>query len=313
MRSEEFVGIDVAKERLDGASHGGGEEFQAANDPDGIVALVIRVKALRPTRIVVEASGGYEVPVVAALAAAGLPVVVVNPRQVRDFAKAVGTRAKTDRLDARVLAHFAAAVQPAVRPVPDAAQRELDALVSRRRQLIEMLTAEKNRLGTSAARVRPSIQAHIAWLEQQLGDVDADLQRTIAASPVWREAEDLLRTVPGVGPVVAATLLAELPELGTLARGEIGALVGVVPFNRDSGQMRGRRMIGGGRASVRRVLYLAALTGSRYNPILRAFYTRLCRAGKLPKVALVACMHKLLTILNAMLRHRTKWNPAHAT
>src|SRR5262249_2725082 len=192
---EEFVGIDVAKGRLDGAAHVCGEAFHAANDPEGIAALVARVQELRPARIVVEATGGYEVLVVAALAAAALPVVVVNPRQVREFAKALGYRAKTDRLDARVLAHFAAAVQPAVRPVPDAAQRELDALVTRRRQLIEMLTAEKNRLGNSAARVRPSIQAHIAWLEQQLGGVDADLQRTIAESPVWREAEGLLRTV----------------------------------------------------------------------------------------------------------------------
>ena len=311
MGTEYFVGIDVAKARLDGAEHGTGEVFSAANDPAGIGSIVAQLQTLRPVLIVVEATGGFEVPLVAAVAAVQLPVVIVNPRQVRDFAKALGYLAKTDRIDARVLAHFAAAVKPAVRPVPDAAQRELDALVTRRRQLIEMLTAEKNRLGTSARRVRANIQAHIAWLERQLGGVDGELRAAIERSPVWRETEDLLRTVPGIGAVVAATLLAELPELGTLERREIAALVGVAPLNRDSGTSRGRRTIGGGRATVRQALYLAALTGIRHNPILRAFYLRLCRAGKKPKVALVACMHKLLTIVNAMLKHRTPWNPAH--
>ena len=243
---------------------------------------------------------------------AGLPVVVVNPRQVRDFAKATGTLAKTDALDAAVLAHFAAAVRPTPRPLPDAATQSLAALVTRRRQLVEMLTAERNRLGSAPRVLRAEIQAHITWLKRRLGRLDADLHQAIRTSPAWRVQDDLLQSVPGVGPVLAVTLLASLPELGTLNRKAIAALVGVAPLNRDSGTRQGRRMVWGGRAAVRAVLYMGTLVAVRHNPVLRAFYQRLRAVGKLPKVALTACMRKLLTILNAMLKQQTRWNPSHA-
>ena len=236
----------------------------------------------------------------------------MNPRQVRDFAKAAGRLAKTDALDAAVLAHFAAAVRPTPRPLPDAATQSLAALVTRRRQLVEMLTAERNRLGSAPRVLRAEIQAHITWLQRRLARLDTDLGQAIQTSPVWRAQDDLLQSVPGVGPVLATTLLASLPELGTLNRRAIAALVGVAPLNRDSGTFRGRRMVWGGRAAVRAVLYMGTLVAVRHNPVLRAFYQRLRAVGKLPKVALTACMRKLLTILNAMLKHQTRWTPSHA-
>jgi len=236
--------------------------------------------------------------------------VAVNPRQVRDFAKATGKLAKTDAIDAQVLAHFADAVRPAVRPLPDAATQALSALVARRRQLVEMLTAEENRRGSAVATIRPDIQEHIGWLRTRLRGIDTELSQALRSSPLWREQEDVLRSVPGIGPVVSVTLLADLPELGTLGRKQVAALVGLAPINRDSGTMRGKRTIWGGRATVRAALYMAALVGSRRNPVLRALYTRLVAAGKTKKVALTACMRKLLTILNALLKHRTVWAPS---
>ena len=258
--------------------------------------------------MLLEASGGLELPLVAALAAAALPVVVVNPRQVRDFARATGTLAKTDALDAAVLAHFADAVRPSVRPLRDAETQVLNSLVARRHQVMTMLVSEKNRLGTAINAVRPRIEAHIAWLEQELKDLDGGLQQTLHRSPVWREKDDLLRSVPGVGEQLSLTLLAYVPELGTLDRRQIAALVGVAPFSRDSGTLRGKRTIWGGRARVRAALYMGALVATRYNPVIKVFYRRLLSAGKAKKVALVACMRKLLTILNSMVKSGQHWN-----
>lgn len=302
-----FVGIDVSKTQLEVAVRPQGTAFAAAHDEPGITLVAERLRSLRPALVVLEATGGLEIPLTGALAALGLPVVVVNPRQVRDFAKATGHLAKTDTLDAAVLAHFAEAVRPAPRPLPDAHTQALAALVARRRQLTEMLTAERNRLGSAPKPMRKRIQAHITWLERDLARVDEDLNHAVRTSPVWRERDDLLRSMPGVGPVLARTLLAHLPELGTLNRRQIAALVGVAPLNRDSGTLRGRRTVWGGRAQVRAVLYMSALVGVRHNRVLRTFYLRLRDAGKVPKVALTACMRKLLTILNAMLRHRAPW------
>jgi transposase len=256
-----------------------------------------------------EATGGLQLPVVAALASAGLPLAMVNPRQVRDFARATGKLAKTDQLDAQVLAHFAEAVRPTPYPLPDAQTQELTALLTRRHQVVEMLTAEKNRLRTTRESVRQRVQDHIRWLEQELADLDDDLERTLRESPLWREKDNLLRSVPGIGQVVSITLLADLPELGTLSRHQIAALVGVAPLNRDSGRFRGKRTVWGGRARVRAALYMAALTATRYNPIIKAFYHRLCGAGKARKVALTACMRKLLIILNSMVKHQQTWAP----
>jgi len=234
---------------------------------------------------------------------------MVNPRQVRDFARATGKLAKTDQLDAQVLAHFAEAVRPTPYPLPDAQTQELTALLTRRHQVVEMLTAEKNRLRTTRESVRQRVQDHIRWLEQELADLDDDLERTLRESPLWREKDNLLRSVPGIGRVVSITLLADLPELGTLSCHQIAALVGVAPLNRDSGRFRGKRMVWGGRARVRAALYMAALAASRYNPIIKAFYHRLCEAGKARKVALTACMRKLLIILNSMVKHQQSWAP----
>jgi transposase len=308
-RAEVFVGIDIAKRSLDVALAPSGEHWQQEATEAGVAALVERLRGLQPTLIVLEASGGLEVRVVSALAAAGLPVVAINPRQARDFAKATGRLAKTDALDAAVLARFAAAVRPAVRALPDAATRELAALLTRRRQLVEMLTAEKNRRHTAAAAVQAELEAHIRWLQQRLAHLDDDLAGRIKASPVWQARSQVLQSVPGVGPVVATTLLAELPELGTLDRKAIAALVGVAPLNRDSGTRRGQRGIWGGRAAVRAALYLGAFVASRWNPVIKAFYLRLRAAGKPPKVARAACMRKLLTILNSMLRDQAPWRP----
>jgi transposase len=314
------VGIDVAKEWLDVATRVAGrpqDQWRVPNTEDGIATLVVHLRARAPRVLVVEATGGLEVLAVAALAEALLPVVVVNPRQVREFAKAVGRLAKTDVLDAQVLAHFGEAVQPALRAVPDTEARALSAVLARRRQVVAMLTAERQRLGSAsvtraaagaaAPAVVKRIRAHVAWLERELGALDDDLRQAIQTSPVWRAKDQLLRSVPGVGPTVATSLLAELPELGTLDRKRIAALVGVAPLNRDSGSIRGRRRVWGGRARVRAMLYMATLVATRHNPVIRAFYTQLVAAGKPKKVALTACIHKLLRILNAILAHRTPW------
>jgi transposase len=307
MPSPVFVGVDVSKATLDIATHPTAECWQSPNDEPGISDLVQRLRQLRPALLVLEATGGYEQPVAAACAAAGLPVVVANPRQVRDFAKATGQLAKTDAIDAAILALFAARVQPAVRPLPEADVQLLDALLTRRRQLLEMLTAEKNRLEHARPPIRRSITTHIRWLQRRLQDVDDDLDTTIQQSPIWRAKEDLLRSVPGIGPVISRTLLGELPELGALSRKQIASLVGVAPLNRDSGTLQGRRLVWGGRAPVRAALFMGALVAARHNPVIRAFYLRLRAAGKPPKVALTACMRKLLTILNAMARTNTPW------
>jgi len=302
-----FVGIDVANARLDLAWRPTGERWTAPNTERGIRSICRRLRTPAPALIVLEATGGLELPLTGALAAAGLPVVVINPRQVRDFAKATGRLAKTDALDAAVLAQFAEAVRPEPRPLPDAATQALSALLLRRRQLIEMCTAEKNRLGTAPTPVRKGIRAHITWLEGRLADLDEELAHAIRKSPLWRDKDDLLQSTPGVGPVLAQTLLASLPELGTLTRQQIAALVGVAPLNRDSGTFRGKRRVWGGRAHVRAALYMSALGATRFNPVIRVFYQRLCAAGKAKKVALTACMRKLLTMLNAMLKHQTPW------
>lgn len=311
-----LIGIDVAKAELVVAARPSGARWTVANDDAGVRALVARLAADAPTRIVLEATGGYELLAASALAAAGLPVVVVNPRQVRDFAKATGQLAKTDQIDAAVLALFAERVQPAVRPLPDAAAQELDALLARRRQLLEMLQAERNRLGQVFGRgkqpVRKSLKTHIAFLERELRIADTELGQMIRQSPAWREQDDLLQSVPGVGRVVALTLLAELPELGRLSRRQIAKLVGVAPLSRDSGTLRGRRFVQGGRASVRAVLYMAALVATKRNAAIRAFYQRLVAAGKPKKLALVACMRKLLTILNTMARTHERWRVERA-
>ena len=303
-----FIGIDVSKAQLDIAVRSSGERESVSNDEAGIRTLVERWRERRPVLIVLEATGGFERNVTRALASAELPVVVVNPRQVRDFAKATGRLAKTDRLDADVLAHFGETVRPALRPLPDEVLLELRALIARRRQITEMIVAERNRLPRASKAVRKRIDAHIRWLEDELDRADKDLDQSIRQSPIWQENEDLLKSVPGVGPVISRTLLAELPELGRLNRKQIAALVGVAPLNRDSGTLKGRRTVWGGRATVRAALYMAALVASRRNSVIRAFYKRLRNAGKAPKAALVACMRKLLTILNAMIKHRTRWS-----
>jgi transposase len=269
--------------------------------------LVERLQAVQPTLIVLEATGGLERAATAALATAGLPVVVVNPRQARDCARATGQLAKTDALDARALAHFADAIRPTPRPLPDTQTQALRALLGRRQQLIGMRTAAQNRLAGTNAYLAQDIEAHIAWLNERLATLDDDLETLLRASPVWRENDDLLQSAPGIGPVCARTLLLELPELGTLTRQQSAALVGVAPLNHDSGTLRGRRMIWGGRAHVRTVLYMGTLVATRYNPRIKAFYKRLLAAGKVKKVALTACMRKFLTILNAMLKPRTLW------
>tara|TARA_Y100000031_G_scaffold98748_1_gene108204 strand:+ start:324 stop:1283 length:960 start_codon:yes stop_codon:yes gene_type:complete len=304
-----YIGIDVAKAHLDLAVHLEGDPWRVSNNEAGISAVVKHLKELDPTLVVLEPTGGLELPLTAALATAGLPVAVVNPRQVRDFAKATGRLAKTDRLDAQVLAHFAQAVRPTPRPLPDAQTRELAALLARRQQLVQMLTAEKNRLATTRPPVRQRVQAHIKWLEQELKAVDGDLSSAIQESPLWRAKDDLLQGVKGIGPVTSITFLADLPELGTLDRRQIAALVGVAPLNRDSGLFRGRRKIWGGRARVRAALYMATSIAQRFNPVIKDFHQRLLKAGKEKKVARTACMRKLLTILNAMIRDQRPWNP----
>jgi len=309
MEAERWVGIDVSKARLDVALGVAGELLWVANDARGIASLVARLVELAPELVVLEASGGLQTALVAELGAAPLPVVVVNPRQVRDFARATGQLAKTDALDARMLALFAERIRPQVRPLPGEQELELKALVARRRELVEMITAERNRLDRAPKLLHKEISAHIRWLESRLKDRDRDLDQMLRSSPLWREREDLLRAVPGVGPVLCATLLADLPELGALSRHQIAKLVGVAPLNCDSGTMRGRRAVWGGRAQVRAALYMATLAAVRCNPALKTFYLRLRSAGKPAKVALTAAMRKLLTVLNAMLKHHTHWSP----
>lgn len=304
---ETFIGIDVSKETLEIATYPRGESKSVAYDDTSIEGLVAQWRELRPTLIVLEASGGFERLISRALTSAELPFTIVNPRHVRNFARATGQLAKTDRMDALILARYAQAVRPAMRPLADEATQELKALTTRRRQIIEMIVAEKNRLNSAPKAVKKRIGAHLRWLEAELGRANKDLDQAICQSPICKDNEDLLQSAPAIGPTVSRTLMAELPELGKLNRKQIAALVGVAPFNRDSGKFKGRRSIWGGRATVRGCLYMAALVATRHNPVIRAFYTRLRTAGKCPKVALVACMRKLLTILNAMIKHRTRW------
>ena len=304
-----YVGIDVAKDQVDVAVRPSGRVWSVSYDEAGIAGLMDELNKFAPEAVIAESTGGLELALVAALAAASLPVAVINPRQARDFAKSTGQLAKTDRLDAQVLAHFGEAVRPAMRTLPDADTHALGSVLARRRQVMDILVAEKNRLSRATSEVRPRIQAHITWLEDELGDLDTDLRDRVRKSPLWREKDNLLQSVPGVGQQVSLTLLAYLPELGTLNRKQIAALVGVAPFNRDSGPRRGRRSVWGGRARVRSALYMGALVASRRNPALREFYQRLLDAGKPKKVALTACMRKLLIILNSMVRTGERWNP----
>lgn len=304
----EFIGIDVSKAVLDVAAYASGARVQAENSEQGLKQLCKQLAELAPELVVMEATGGYERLCAAALAHTGLPVAVVNARQVRAFALATGVLAKSDAVDARVLAHFAATVRPAVRPLPDAQRAALDELMGRRRQLVGMLVMEKNRLAQArTARVRRDIQSLVTILEKRIRGCDGELQQLIQASPIWREKEDLLRSFQGIGPVSARTLVAELPELGTLNRKQIASLAGVAPIARDSGNRHGRRSIAGARGQVRAILYMATVTAMHANPQIRIFYERLRQAGKPFKVAIVACMRKLLTILNAMVRTQTRW------
>jgi transposase len=303
-----FVGIDVSKANLDVAMRPTGESWQESNELEGISRLVEKMGQASPILIILEATGGYEAACASALAVAGLPVAVINPRQARDFAKSLGRLAKTDRIDAGVLARFGEAVRPEPRKLSDEQTVQLQALMVRRRQLLEMMVAEKNRVSLSHTTVRPRLIEHIAWLENELSDIDKDLREQLQKSPIWREKDDLLRSVPGVGAVTSTTLLAELPELGQLNRKKIAALVGVAPYNCDSGKMHGKRAIWGGRAAVRTALYMATLSATRYNSVIRAHYKHLKDEGKSSKVALVACMRKLLTILNAIIHSGIAWN-----
>jgi transposase len=309
--AERYVGIDVSKDALDVAM-AGEPSHQIANDAAGIAALVAQLRDAGVTLIVLEATGTYHETVTSALVAAGLPVAVVNPQQVRAFARSTGQRAKTDRLDAVMLARFAAAVRPEPRPLPPEAVQEFAALVDRRRQLVEMLTMEKNRAAVARRPAQRSVQRHIAYLDAELADADRELTTLIEASPVWRAKEELLRSMPGVGPQTARTCLADLPELGQLNRRQIASLVGVAPHARDSGMLRGQRYCIGGRSRIRAVLYMATIAAVRANAVIRAFYQRLRAAGKPAKLALVACMRRLLTILNAMMRHQQHWKPRPA-
>jgi transposase len=304
-----FVGIDVGKAHLDVARHDEDDVWRVDNNETGIDELVARLCGIMPQLVVLEATGGFEIAAAAALAARDVPVVIANPRQARDFAKSTGQLAKTDTIDARGLALFAERVRPQVRDLPSEEARALGALVARRRQIIDMITAEKNRLGFALKPVHKGIEKHIRWLERQLADVDSDLDSMIRKTPIWAEKRDLLQTVPGVGPNLSRVLIAELPELGQLSHRQIAALVGIAPFSRDSGVFRGKRMIWGGRAPVRSALYLSVWSAARWNPVIRIFYERLRAKGKPPKVAQVACMRKLLTILNAMVRDGRAWDP----
>ena len=306
--TERFVGIDVSKDTLDVGMRPDGKRWSIANNEQEIATLLEDLLEVAPTLIVVEATGGLQVLAVAELTAAGLPVAVVNPRQVRDFAKATGRLAKTDVIDADILAHFGEAIRPEVRVLKDEETQHLTALTTRRRQIVGMLTAENNRLLMSPKGIQKEIRKHIVWLQGRLGVMNKDISDAIRKSPVWREKDMILRSSPGVGPVLSVSLLAGLPELGTLNRKQIAALVGVAPLNRDSGRYHGRRSVWGGRAEVRTALYMGALVASRWNPVIQKFYQRLIAKGKKPKVALTACMRKLLCILNTMIKNGTRWN-----
>jgi transposase len=302
------IGIDVSKQLLEVAVHESDFRFRCPNQAHAFPELLAELIALRPARLVVEATGGLEKPLVAALHAAGLPVVVINPRQVRAFAKAIGQLAKTDRLDAAVLAHFAAAIKPSLRPLKSKEAQDLEALMGRRGQLVDMLVAEKNRRHSATNEaVRETIKEHIDWLEERIAELDEQLQARLVSSAEWQNKDAILQSVPGIGPVVSFSFLAELPELGTLNRQRISKLVGVAPLNSDSGQQRGVRHIFGGRARVRSLLYMAALTAMRFNPVIKEFYQRLVAKGKPHKVAITACMRKLLSIINLMVRNQTLW------
>jgi transposase len=304
-----FIGIDVSKDRLDMAVRPTGQCLSFDNTDAGVDNLIRALSDLSPTLIVMEATGRYHRLALGGLLAANLPAVAINPRQSRDFARALGQLAKTDRIDAAILAEFADKVRPALRSIPDLDTQELEAICTRRRQLMTMLTAEKNRHQAAPRSLRPGIKKHIHWLEKELEHSDKDLHNRIRSSPAWREKEDVLSSCNGIGPVTTHSMLAYLPELGTFNRRQIAAIVGVAPFNNDSGKHRGRRSITGGRRQLRNVLYMAALVAIRHNPTIRTFYQRLIASGKLPKVAIVACMRKLLTILNSMVRNKTPWKP----
>jgi transposase len=307
--AEMFVGIDVSKAKLDVAVGRDAAVFGAANTPEGHAEVIAKLAPFRPRRVVLEATGGLEMAAAAALEVAGLPVLIVNPRQARDFAKAMGHLAKTDAIDARVLAHLAEATKAEPRPLPSTMARELDALLDRRRQLIGMRTMEQNRMAGATGRVRRDLESHLRWLDSHIKDVDNELEKRIRSTPLWREKDDLLRGIPGIGPVLSRTLLAGLPELGELSDRQVAALAGVAPMADESGRWRGPRRIAGGRKAVRAVLYMAALTASRFNPVLKGFADRMKAAGKRPKVILTAVARKLLVIANAVLRTKTPWNP----
>jgi transposase len=307
METHPFVGIDVSKERLDIGVGVEGEFWQASNDETGIAATLQRLADLQPSLVVVESTGGLELPLVSELCAGRIPVALVNPGRVREFAKSLGLLAKTDKLDARLLARFGEAAKPQPTLLPDEAVQKLSALMARRRQLLQMLVMEKNHLLSTRLSLRPQVQEHIAWLEREIDQLNEQIQEDLHNTPLFRDKDRILRSVKGVGPITSLILLSDLPELGQLNRKQIAALVGVAPFNDDSGRRRGTRRIKGGRASVRQVLYMAAVAASRFNPTIRTFYQRLLASGKKKKVALVACMHKLLTILNAMIRDMSPW------
>jgi transposase len=305
-----YVGIDVAKDRLDVHVRPSGEAFAVARDGEGLAALTARLSALGPALVVLEATGGFEVTVASALAAAQLPLAVVNPRQIRDFARATGRLAKTDALDAEAIARFGEAVKPQPRPVPDEQARALGELVARRRQIVEMMVAERNRRHQlTHRRVVKGLERHLAALQKELTEIEREIGESIRSTPAWRENEDLLTGVAGIAGITAFTIIAELPELGTVGHRQIAALVGIAPFNHDSGTLRGQRHIRGGRVAVRNALYMATLSATRFNPVIKAFYDRLRANGKPAKKAIVACMRKLLTILNAIIRDRRQWQP----
>jgi transposase len=310
---EVFIGIDVSKVRLDIAVWGSDEHWITSNDEKGIAELIVKLKSYSPTLILLEATGGLELLLVSELALARLPVAVVNPKRIRDFARSIGQLAKTDKIDAKVIARFGFTVHPETRPLPSEEEELLVALITRRRQVVEMLTAEKNRLHSCREAMRQRLQEHIDWLNSELKALDKEISQFIRRTPLWKEKNRILSSVPGVGPVTSATLLASLPELGTLNRQKVAALVGVAPLNKDSGRKRGKRRVFGGRASVRSVLYMAALSASKCNPKIRSFYESLIRRGKEKKVALTACMRKLLSILNSMVHSMTEWKavPTH--
>ncbi|MDP3285275.1 MAG: IS110 family transposase [Desulfobacterales bacterium] len=302
-----FIGIDVSKDSLDVCLRPEGKKWSIEYNDKEIKLFVKQLLAIEPSLIVIEATGGLEIQLVSQLAAAKLPVVVCNPRQIRDFARATGKLAKTDKIDADVIAHFADAIRPEIRPLKDEQTQKLTELLARRSQLVDMLTAEKNRFQQATTTLKKDIQSHITWLEKHLENIEGELKELIKETPVWREKDKIIQSVPGVGPIMSLVLLSCLPELGTINRKQVASLVGVAPFNRDSGKFKGKRAIWGGRASVRSVLYMCALTAIRCNPIIKSFYNRLVKAGKLPKVAITACMRKLLVTLNVMVKNGTAW------